>query len=70
MAMYWTTTDSPNPRMNMKPMGSIGMYSPVVSRLTSSFGIWMVKTLKVWRVKVATSHMAFTVKKAKLICVL
>ena len=71
MPRNWITTDIANPRMNMKPMGSISMSSPVNSRSRLTFGTLMEKVAsKTRRVKVATSHRAFKMKNAKLICAL
>lgn len=70
MAKNWITTDVANPRMNMRPMGSTCMSSPVCSRSKSTLGSLMEKEApKSWRVNVATSHSAFKMKKAKFICV-
>lgn len=70
MAKNWMMTDVANPKMNMKPIGST-VTSPFFMRSSPTFGNLMVKAAsKTWRVKVATSHRAFKMKKAKLICVL
>lgn len=56
--------------MNMKAMGSIVIFCPVVLRLRSTKGILMAKSsCKSWKVNVAASHKAFTMKKAKFTCV-
>lgn len=63
MAKNWMRTRKIKVRRNMKPMGSMVMYSPVYCRLMLSFGTWMKRgELKSWRVNVDMSQKALKMK--------